>query len=321
MISHQSLARAQSLVYQYLSPTPTYAWPQLQAELGCEVWVKHENHTPIGAFKVRGGLVYLDELSRSGDERDLVTATRGNHGQSIPYAARLFQRRVKVFVPEGNSVEKNAAMQAWGAELVVHGADFDLARQEAERVAEDEDLHLVPSFHEHLINGVATYAAELFEAADLDAVYVPIGMGSGASAMVAVRDLLGRDTEVIGVVSEHADAMARSIESGQVQSTNSAQTFADGMATRMPHPQAFDVLRRGLARVVRVSDDEIAQAMRLLYRTTHNIAEGAGAAATAALMQEQARQAGRRVGVVLSGGNVDAAWLAQVLAGGTPKVA
>lgn len=319
MISRDDLARVQSLVYRHLQPTPAFAWPLLCEALGCEVWVKHENHLPIGAFKVRGGLVYLDELSRSHPDGDLVTATRGNHGQSIPFAARLYGRRVKVYVPEGNSTEKNAAMRAWGAELHVHGHDFDAARERAECDAAAGAL-LVPSFHEHLVRGVATYGAELFDAVhDLDAVYVPIGMGSGASSLVCVRDLLGLKTEVVGVVSRHADAFARSFEAGRIIESDSARTFADGVATRVPHPQAFDVLRRGLARVVQVSDDEVADAIRLLYRTTHNVAEGAGAAATAALRQERAVQAGKRVAVVLTGGNIDAAWLQQVLAGRTPQ--
>lgn len=304
-----------------MQPTPCYAWPLLCQALGCEVWVKHENHTPIGAFKVRGGLVYLDELSRDPAKPDIVTATRGNHGQSIPFAAHQFGLNVHVFVPEGNSKEKNAAMQAWGAQLHVHGQDFDEAREAAEAAAQESGAHGVPSFHENLVRGVATYGAELFDGVqDLDTVYVPIGMGSGAASLIWVRDLLGLTTEVVGVVSENADAMARSIEEGRLLNTNSALTFADGVATRVPHPDAFDILKTGLARVVRVSDDEIAEAMRLLYRTTHNIAEGAGAAATAALMQERDKQQSKRVAVVLTGGNIDLELFSQVLSGNTPQV-
>lgn len=322
MLNHEDLDQAKSIVYRHMQPTPTYAWPLLGEALGCEAWVKHENHTPIGAFKVRGGLVYLHEISADGGTADLVTATRGNHGQSIPYAARQYGRTVHVFVPEGNSTEKNAAMRAWGATLHVQGVDFDEAREAAEIYSSEQGGHLVPSFSEYLVRGVATYAAELFEVVrNLDTVYVPIGMGSGAASLVAVRDLLGLATEVVGVVADRADAFAQSFEAGQIRSTATALTFADGMATRVPHPQAFDVLRHGLARVVRVSDAEVAEAMRLLYRTTHNIAEGAGAAATAAAAQERRVNAGKRVAVILSGGNVDANLFAQVLAGRTPSVA
>lgn len=312
-----------------MQPTPAYSWPLLCAELGCEVWVKHENHTPIGAFKVRGGLVYLDELSKGGSQQDIVTASRGNHGQSIPFAARQFARKVHVYVPVGNSREKNAAMVAWGAQLHVHGDDFDEAREAAEAAVQELDAHAVPSFHENLVRGVATYGAELFaDVADLHTVYVPIGMGSGAAALIGVRDAMGLSTQIVGVVSEHADAMARSFETGRIVNTNSAHTFADGVATRVPHPDAFDILKTGLARIVRVSDDEIAAAMRLLYRTTHSIAEGAGAAATAALMVEQGQDGeqgrsvkhGQRVAVILTGGNIDQELFAQVLAGSTPQV-
>lgn len=302
-------------------PTPTYQWPLLCNELGCHVWVKHENHTPIGAFKARGGLVYLDYLQKENESGDLVTATRGNHGQAIPFAARRYRRTVHVYVPEGNSVEKNAAMRAWGAILHVHGRDFDQAREAAEAHAEREDAILVPNYSEHLVRGVATYSMELFEAVkDLDAVYVPIGMGSGAISVIAVRDLLGLTTEVVGVVTEAADAFALSFDAGHVITTPSAATFADGLATRVPLPEVLAILQKGLARVVRVSDDEVAEAMRLLYRTTHNVAEGAGAAATAAAMQEKDRNADRRIAVILSGGNVDAAIFKQVLDGRTPSI-
>ncbi len=324
VLSKQDLERAQTLVYQHLKPTPAYAWPLLSEAVGCQVWVKHENHTPTGAFKVRGGLVYLHELVKSHPKTQIVTATRGNHGQSIPYAAALYGCEVKVFVPHGNGADKNAAMQAWGAQLHIHGTDFDEARQQAERVARDLDAHLVPSYHEHLVRGVATYGAELFaDAGELDTVYVPVGMGSGASSLVCVRNLLGLRTEIVGVVAAGADAFAQSFAAGRIVESDHARTFADGMATRVPHPQAFEVLSTGLARVVCVTDDEIAEAMRLLYRTTHNVAEGAGAAATAALLQERARgdhPSGQRCGVILTGGNIDAVWFNQVLSGSTPEV-
>lgn len=321
MLTADELASLQTLVYRHMQPTPCYAWPLLQDALGCEVWVKHENHTPTGAFKVRGGIVYLHELSKQSCAGDIVTATRGNHGQSIPFAARQYGRTVHVWVPRGNSPEKNAAMRAWGAQLHVHGADFDEAREAAEAAAAQTGALQIPSFHEHLVRGVATYSAEMFaDTGELDAVYVPIGLGSGAASVIWVRDLLGLKTEVVGVVSENADAMALSFEAGRIIQGNTSNTFADGVATRVPHPDAFDILRRGLTRLVRVSEDEIAAAMRLLYRTTHNVAEGAGAVATAALAQERDRQTGKRVGVVLTGGNVDAEVFARVLNGATPQV-
>jgi len=321
VLTGDELASLQTMIYRHMRPTPCYAWPLLADALGCEVWVKHENHTPTGAFKVRGGLVYLHELSKQADKRDIVTATRGNHGQSIPFAARQYGRAVHVWVPQGNSPEKNAAMQAWGATLHVQGADFDEAREAAEAAAVEMDALQIPSFHEHLVRGVATYSTEMFaDAGELDTVYVPIGLGSGAASVIWVRDLMGLHTEVVGVVSQHADAMALSFEAGRVVQGNSSNTFADGVATRVPNPQAFDILQRGLARVVRVSEDEIAGAMRLLYRTTHNVSEGAGAVATAALTQERDSQRGKRVAVVLTGGNVDADVFAQVLNGDTPRI-
>lgn len=318
--SRDELDAAAAIVARGMRSTPQYRWPLLCEDAGCEVWVKHENHTPTGAFKVRGGLVYLDEIARAASRpAGLITATRGNHGQSIPYAARGYDMPVTVLVPEGNSIEKNAAMRAWGAELVVHGADFDEARVEADARAAQYGLEFVPSFHPALVRGVATYALELFEAvSDLDTVYVPIGMGSGICGVIGVRDLLGLRTEVVGVVSDAADAMARSFETGTVTETDSALTFADGMACRVPDPTALAAIRRGAARIVRVADAEVADAMRAIYRASHNVAEGAGAASYAALLKERDRQRGRRVAVVLTGGNVDAAVLATVLRGETP---
>jgi threonine dehydratase len=319
--SMAELERAAEVVYGAMAATPQYAWPLLAAEAGCEVWVKHENHTPTGAFKVRGGLVFMDELHR--DNRlppGFVTATRGNHGQSIPFAARRYGVPVSVVVPRGNSREKNQAMQAWGAELVVHGDDFDEARLEAARLAEKRGLQFAPSFHPALVRGVATYALELFRAVpDLDVAYVPIGMGSGICGMIAVRDLLALTTEIVGVVSSHAPAFARSLTEGTVVETATARTFADGIACRAPTREAFEIIRRGVARIVQVSDDEIAHAMRGLYRTTHNVAEGAGAASLAALLQERETQRGKRVALVLTGGNVDSDVFATVLGGGTPS--
>ncbi len=316
------LEAAARVVYDAMPPTPQYAWPLLADACGCEVWVKHENHTPVGAFKVRGGLVHLAALERLGRlPAGLITATRGNHGQSIPFAARRHGVPVTVAIPEGNSQEKNQAMIALGARLLVHGRDFDEARAEAARLAAAEGLTFVPSFHPDLVLGVATYALELLRhVAALDTVYVPIGMGSGICGLIHARNLLGLSTEIVGVVSTAAPAYAESVAAGRVVTGDTALTFADGMATREPVADAVAVIRAGAARIVRVSDAEIAEAIRLMYRTTHNVAEGAGAAALAALCQEAEAQRGRRVAVILTGGNVDSDVLATVLSGGTPRV-
>ena len=319
-ISRSDIEAATDVVYRTMSPTPSYAWPLPARRAGCEVWVKHENHTPIGAFKVRGGLLYVDELTRTGrDIAGVISATRGNHGQSIALAALNAGLPAVIYVPEGNSVEKNAAMAAFGAELVVHGRDFDEAREACERAAEARGLHMVPSFHRTLVCGVATYALEFFTSApDLDVAYVPIGMGSGICGMIAARDALGLTTDIVGVVAEGAPTLALSFEAGRPVPTNEARTFADGMACRVPNEDALAIIHRGAARIVTVSDDEIADAMRFLYEDTHNLAEGAGAAAFAALMQERGSLAGRKAGVVLSGGNIDRRHYCNVLNGATP---
>ncbi|MEM7100193.1 MAG: threonine dehydratase [Pseudomonadota bacterium] len=319
MLTTTQLQAAQSIVYRHMQPTATFNWPGLSNVLGAQLWLKHENHTPIGAFKVRGGLVFAENLAHSGFDGELVTATRGNHGQSIPYGACRIGLDVTVYVPHGNSREKNAAMRHWGANLVEFGRDFDEARLEAARVAQERGAMLVPSFDERLVQGVATYGAELFDGVDgLDRIYVPIGMGSGACSLIWLRDLLGLPTEIFGVVSSRADAMARSIEAGTIVETEDAKTFADGMATRVPHPQAFDIMAAGLAGVVRVSDEEIAQAIRLIFEHTHNVAEGAGAAAVAAALQQKDALSGKRVAAILTGGNIDREWFAQILNGGVP---
>lgn len=321
LFSLAELESAAALVHRHMPPTPQYAWPLLAQRLGAEVWVKHENHTPIGAFKVRGGLVYLDDLARQGGCPGIVTATRGNHGQSIPFAARAHGIPVRVYVPHGNSTEKNRAMEGWGARLVVHGRDFEEARLEAVRAARDEGLHLVAPFHPLLVRGVATYALELFRAVDgLDAVYVPIGMGSGICGLITARDLLGLRTAIIGVVSGAADAYAQSFETGRIVETASALTFADGMACRVPWAEPLEIIRRGAARVVRVTDAEVASAIGVHFSDTHNVAEGAGAAPLAALMREREMMRGKRVGVILSGGNIDRAWFCDVLAGRVPHI-
>jgi threonine dehydratase len=320
MISRKQLDAASNLVRKSVVPTPMLNWPQLSAALGAEAWVKHENHTPIGAFKVRGGIVYIDELMKHGaPPGGLITATRGNHGQSIPFAARAYDIPVHVLVPEGNSAEKNSAMTGWGAHLETFGKDFDEARVEAERRAASGEYEYVTSFGEHLVRGVATYALEMFATADdLDTVYVPIGMGSGICGVILVRDLLGLKTEIVGVVSDRADAVAQSFESGRIIETESANTFADGMACRVPSPDGMQIINKGAARIVRVTDDEVADAVRLIYSTTHNIAEGAGAAACAAAAKEDNH--GKKVGVVLTGGNIDQNWFRTILAGDTPAI-
>ncbi|WP_079230592.1 threonine dehydratase [Pseudomonas putida] len=317
MFDLAALREAADFVHQHVPATPQHVWPLLAQRLGCQVWVKHENHAPTGAFKVRGGLVYVRSLMARGEPpRGLVTATRGNHGQSMALAASQAGVPLVIVVPEGNSKEKNAAMRALGAELVEHGVDFDVAREEAARLADELDYDMVPSFHPELVRGVATYALELFEAVgQLDCVYVPIGMGSGICGLIQARNLLGLKTEIVGVVSSAADAYAQSFELGRIVTTATADTFADGMACRVPHPDAFALVREHAARIVRVTDSEVAEAMRIYHETTHNTAEGAGAAALAALLQERERQAGKRVAVVLSGANVDRGRYAQVLAG------
>jgi len=314
------LREAAALVHSRMAPTPQYAWPLLAERTGAQVWVKHENHTPCGAFKVRGGIVLLEDMAKAAPPR-IVTATRGNHGQSIPFAAAPHGIPVEVWVPHGNAVEKNAAMKAWGAELVVEGHDFEEARLAAVARAETTGAALIPPFHELLVRGVATYALELFEAAgELDAVYVPVGMGSGACGVIAARDLLGLKTEVVPVVSAHADAYAQSFEAGRVITTETAPTFVDGVACRAPWEQPLEILRVGAERIVKVTDDEVAEAMRVYHTDTHNMAESAGAVPLAALLQERERMRGKRVGVILCGGNVDMDVYAEVLAGRTPKI-
>jgi threonine dehydratase len=320
LFSKAELEEAHALVCTQMAPTPQITWPLLSQRVGTEVWVKHENHAPTGAFKVRGGITLMDWLKRTHPDRPgIITATRGNHGQSQARAATAAGLRAVVYAPKGNSVEKNAAMRAWGAELHEHGDDFDEAKLEAFRVAEEEGLYIVPPYHTELVRGVATYGYELFSAcADLDTVYVPIGCGSGICGVIAARDALGLGTKVVGVVSENAQCAKLSVEAGRAIETNSATTFGDGIAVRVPVAEALEVYSKGADRIVTVSDDEMAEAIRVYYTDTHNLAEGAGAAPLAALMQEQPAMAGRKVGVILTGGNIDTPWMANVLGGGTP---
>ncbi len=310
------------IVHAVVPPTPQYAWPLLKARSGLDVIVKHENHTPIGAFKVRGGIVYADRLKRERPHvKGVITATRGNHGQSLALACSRADVPITVVVPHGNSAEKNAAMKAFGAELIEHGVDFDDARGHATALAAERGFEYGPSFSPDLVIGVATYAYELFTTfADLDVAYVPIGLGSGICGMIGARDALGLKTRIVGVVSDRANAYRLSFQTGRVTPTNSARTFADGMAVRGPDQTALDIIRAGAEGVVEVSDDEVAEAIRILYSDTHTLAEGAGAAALAALMKERARRTGQRAAVIVTGQNIDRPWMQTVLAGGTPQV-
>ncbi|MBI3417192.1 MAG: threonine dehydratase [Verrucomicrobia bacterium] len=318
MVSGHSLAEleaAAELVHRTLPLTPQFHWPLLSQRAGCEVWVKHENHTPLGAFKVRGGLVYMDWLRQEHPHvTGVITATRGNHGQSVAFAARQFGVRAKIVVPHGNSREKNAAMRALGAELIEHGHDFQAASEHAAQLAETYSLHRVPSFHPLLVRGVASYALEFFRGCRaLDAVYVPVGMGSGICGLMAARDALGLKTEIIGVVSRGAPAYALSFAAGHPVATERADTFVDGVACRQPDALAVEAICRGAARVIQVSDAEVAAAMCALYQDTHNLAEPAVAAAFAGLMQEREQMKHRKVGVVLTGANLDLEVFREVL--------
>ena len=310
------IEQAAALIHAVMPPTPQYCWPLLSKRSGAETWVKHENHTPVGAFKIRGGILYMAELrQREPSLAGVIAATRGNHGQSIAYSATRTGLHSIIVVPHGNGREKNAAMQAQGAELIEHGHDFQAAFEYAEALAAERKLHFIRSFEPTLVRGVASYGLELFRAvADLDAVYVPIGMGSGICAMIAVRGALGLSTEIIGVVAAGAPAYALSVKASHVVSTNSADTIADGMACRVPLAAAVQIIRQGAARIVTVDDAEIRAAMRHYFTDTHNVAEGAGAAPLAALLQERERMQGKRVALILSGGNVDRTEFAEILA-------
>ena len=316
------LDAAAAIVHAAMPPTPQYRWPLLDARCGAPVWVKHENHTPVGAFKVRGGLVYMEWLRRMHpDVVHVVTATRGNHGQSIGFAAQRYGIRATVVVPHGNSVEKNAAMRALGVELIEHGDDFQASREHATALAARDGLHLVPSFHDDLVRGVASYWLEFFEATAAageppDVVFVPIGQGSGVCACVAARSASGARARIVGVVSAHATAYLDSLRAGRLVEAPVTTQLADGMACRLPDADALDVIRREVDDVVAVTDGEVAAAMRALFADTHNVAEGAGAAALAAALQQRSRWAGRRIGLPISGGNVDSDVFARVLADG-----
>jgi threonine dehydratase len=312
----EEIRRAAELVYETMQATPQYSWPLLNERAGAEVWVKHENHSPVGAFKIRGGLVYMDWLRRERPEvTTVVSATRGNHGQSIALAAARCGIRSVIVVPHGNSVEKNRAMRELGAELVEHGEDFQAALEHAVQVERENGWHWVPSYDRLLVTGVATLALEMLSACPvMDTVYVPIGMGSGVSGMIAVRDAMGLKTKVVGVTSKMAPATALSFAAGRVVEHVVSTRIADGVACRKPDEAALAMIRTGVERIVEVEDDEVEEAMRIYFADTHNVAEGAGAIGLAALLKDRAAGGGR-VGTVLGGGNVDSAVFAGVLAG------
>ena len=315
--SLSDIEAAAEVVYRSFPPTPQYRWGLLSERLGTACWLKHENHTPVGAFKIRGGLTYFDQLRQRGElPREVISATRGNHGQSIGWAAREHGVACTIVVPRGNSVEKNAAMRALGVRLIEHGDDFQESREHAMRLAAERGAHMVPSFHKDLLRGVSTYWWEMFKAVPLlDVVYVPIGQGSGACSAVAAKRALGHPVRIVGVVSAHATTYADSIAAGRVVEAPVTTQLADGMACRVADAEALGILTPALDHIVQVTDAEVAAAMRALFADTHNVAEGAGAAAFAAAMQEKESLQGLNVGVTLCGGNVDSQMFAKVLAG------
>lgn len=312
----EEIEQACRIVYEAMQPTAQYAWPRLTERVGAQVWIKHENHGPVGAFKIRGGLVYFRQLRAHGQPPGVITATRGNHGQAIGFAARREGIPATVYVPYGNSVSKNHAMRSLGVTLVEHGQDFEEARQEACRRAEAEGLHYVPSFHPWLVEGTATYSYELLQAVEgIDVAYVPIGMGSGICGMCAAREALGRRFEIVGVVSAHAAAYYESFVARRAISRPAQTRIADGMAVPVPHKEALELIWRHVSRVVTVTDNEVEAAIRAIFDDTSNVAEGAGAAGVAAVLKEKGQLRGKRVATVISGGNVDRQILARVLNG------
>ena len=315
LFSLEAMRRAADEVHAHLSPTPLLNWPLLSEAVGTEVWVKHENHLPTGAFKIRGGLLYLQQLkAREPECAGVVTATRGNHGQSIALAAGLVGLKAVVVVPEGNSVEKNAAIQALGAELLISGRDFDEAREVAAELASRQHYHMIASFDPALVMGVASYALELFTSApDLDVIYAPIGLGSGICGLITARNLLQLQTKIVGVVSEQAPAYKLSFDSATLQTTSTAATLADGLACRQPDAQALAIMQGNLEHIASVSDAAIREAIRLYFRATHNVIEGAGAAPLAAALAEAAELQGKKIGLIASGANIDGELFAKIL--------
>ena len=315
------IREAQDVLYRYMPPTPQYSWPLINQRLGAEVWIKHENHTPVGAFKIRGALIYTDWLRKTQPAlKGVIAATRGNHGQGVAMAARLHGIKCIIMVPYGNSVEKNRAMIAQGAELVEHGQDFQESLEYARVLGAERGFLMIDSFHERLVMGTATYALEFLQSAPaLDQVYVPIGLGSSISGIAAARNALGLQTEIVGVVASGSPSYALSFSQRKIVEAPSRTAIADGLACRTPNANAMEIIWTNVARIVEVSDADIAVAMRVIFQDTHNVAEGAAAAALAGAMQEQEANRGRRIGVVLTGGNVDANVLARVLCGETAQ--
>jgi threonine dehydratase len=305
--THQDLLRATEIVRRAMPATPTYTWPLLNQRAGAEVWVKHENHSPVGAFKLRGATIYMDWLTREHPEvKGVIAATRGNHGQGVARAAAHYGLTATIIVPHGNSREKNRAMRALGAELIEHGDDFQSSLEHATALAVERSLHPIPSFHRLLVHGTGTYALEMFQTApELDAVYVPIGLGSSICGVMAAKAALGRKTKIVGVVAAASPSYSLSFKAGRVVTHPSDTKLADGLACRIPNAEAVETIAQRVDHIVEVTDDEIAAAMRALYEDTHNIAEGAAAAALAGLLKEREAISGARVGMVLTGGNVD----------------
>jgi threonine dehydratase len=317
VITFREIQKAEKIVYQTLHPTPQIRWPLLCERTGADVWVKHENHQCTGSFKVRGGVVYLDHiLKQPGCPKKFVTATRGNHGQSLAFAARAHQAELVVVVPLNNSVEKNAAMRALGAKVLEHGNDFDEARQKAQHLAEADQMHLISPFHPFLIKGVGTGALEFLSAhRDLDTVYVPVGLGSGICSMILVRDGLGLKTKIVGVVTRGAPAYALSFSRKYVVTTSTAITLADGVACRMPDSVALEMMLNGVDRFLTISDEEVVEGIKAYFTDIHNLAEGAGALALAGLLREKSFMMGKKVGLMLTGGNIDLALFQKVIGG------
>ncbi len=314
-ISYDDVLAAEKLVHAHLPRTPLYAWPGLCELLGCEFFLKHENHLPTGAFKVRGGVNLVGGLSREEQQQGLIGVSTGNHGQSLAFACWRFDAPLTVVVPERNNPDKLRVMKHWGAEIVEHGRDFDEAREYCEQLAADKGLRYVHSANEpKLIAGVATCTLEILE--DLqqpDVILVPIGLGSGASGAALTAHWLSPGTEVIGVQAERAASVALSWREGKIVSTGSADTWAEGLATRVPAEMTMDILGRHLSDVVLLSEDELRDAVRLLLEQTHNLVEGAGAASTAAAFKLRDRLRGKRVVGIVSGGNLDLRELAAIL--------
>lgn len=314
-VTFQGILKARKSVYRHLRPTPLIQYPLLSRCLGCEAYVKHENHNPTGSFKVRGGINLIGNLTEEEKQRGVITATRGNHGQSIALACRLYHVHCTIAIPHGNNPEKTEAMEAYGAEMLVHGRDFDEAREEVERLQKERRLRYVHSANEPmLIHGVGTYALEILEELpDADYIFVPLGGGSGISGVLTAVRAIAPKIRVIGVQAEKAPAVYASWKQGKTITTDSADTMADGLATRVPFELTFSIICKHVDEIVTVSEEEICESIYLLYRTTHNVAEGAGAAATAAARRFGSRLAGKKVVLILSGSNIETALFSQIL--------